>query len=208
MNGADKDDALTLELLGAIAQREDVTQRDLAQRSGVALGLANSYLKRCIQTGLVKVQQVPPNRYLYYLTPKGFSEKSRLVARYLAHSFAFYRQASAACDAALLACERRGHQRVGLCGVSDLAEIALLKGKDRNLAIAGIFDPASDRGSFMERPVWAELASATNICDGFILTELNQPAERYRTLVAAVGEDRVIVPEVLAPFTGLESQAG
>ncbi len=118
MNGADKDEAHTLELLGAIEQREDVTQRDLARRLGIALGLANSYLRRCIQWGLIKVQQVPPNRYLYYLTPKGFAEKSRLVGRYLTGSFTFYRQAANACRTALLTCQARGFARIGLCAAS------------------------------------------------------------------------------------------
>ena len=202
MNGADKDDAHRLVLLEAIEQREDVTQRDLARRLGVALGLANSYLKRCIQTGLVKVQQVPPNRYLYYLTPQGFAEKSRLVGRYLSHSFAYYRQASNACDAALLACAHRGFKRVGLCGVSDLAEIAVLKSTQLDVQVAGTFDPGTDRERFMNRPVWAELSTAAAICDGFVLTELEQPAQRYQALLTAVGEARVVVPEVLVPFSG------
>ena len=94
MNNQDhKEDAVTLEILEFIEGQSHVTQRHLADRLGVALGLANSYLKRCIRKGLIKVQQAPANRYLYYLTPKGFAEKSRLTARYLRASFDFYRQA-------------------------------------------------------------------------------------------------------------------
>ncbi|NIQ08836.1 MAG: winged helix-turn-helix transcriptional regulator, partial [Gammaproteobacteria bacterium] len=83
MNNNDKKESLTLEILQAIEQNNDVTQRHLASHLGVALGLANSYLKRCVRKGLVKIQHVPANRYLYYLTPKGFAEKSRLTAKYL-----------------------------------------------------------------------------------------------------------------------------
>ena len=43
---------------------------------GVALGLANSYLKRCIRKGFIKITEAPANRYLYYLTPQGFAEKA------------------------------------------------------------------------------------------------------------------------------------
>ena len=60
-----------------------MTQRHLADRLGVALGLANSYLRRCARKGLIKITQAPDNRYLYYLTPQGFTEKTRLTARYL-----------------------------------------------------------------------------------------------------------------------------
>ena len=94
MNTNEKQDSLTLSILEEIEKNEDVTQRHLANNLGVALGLANSYLKRCARKGFIKIKQVPANRYLYYLTPKGFTEKSRLSAKYLSTSFDFYRQAS------------------------------------------------------------------------------------------------------------------
>ena len=62
---------------------------------GIALGLANAYLKRCVKKGLIKVSQVPANRYAYYLTPKGFAEKSRLTAEYLSVSFNLFRDTRA-----------------------------------------------------------------------------------------------------------------
>ena len=94
VNMRQREEPLTLEILEAIEESSDVTQRHLARRLGVALGLANSYLKRCVRKGLIKVQQAPANRYLYYLTPKGFAEKSRLTAEYLRVSLSFYRRAS------------------------------------------------------------------------------------------------------------------
>lgn len=201
MNGGDKDDVHTLELLGAIEERRDVTQRDLARHLGVALGLANSYLRRCIQTGLVKVQQVPPNRYFYYLTPQGFSEKSRLVGRYLSRSFEFYRESSQACEAALQTCRERGFERVALCGVSELAEIALFRARSEQVSVVGVLDPDSELEHFMERPVWRGLQEAA-ACDGFVLTEIRAPAERYRWLRAEVDAHRLVVPAVLARYSG------
>ena len=94
MNMKRKEETATLEILQAIENKRDVTQRHLADRLDVALGLANSYLKRSVRKGLVKIQQAPANRYFYYLTPQGFAEKSRLTAQYLSTSFDFYRQAS------------------------------------------------------------------------------------------------------------------
>ena len=72
-NPGSKEERLTLELLDAIERRSDVSQRHLARQMGVALGLANSYLRRCAKKGLVKVREAPANRYFYYLTPKGFA---------------------------------------------------------------------------------------------------------------------------------------
>src|SRR3989337_1675668 len=120
----DREEQLVLELLDVVGKRNDVSQRHLARHLGVALGLANSYLKRCIRKGLVKVSQAPANRYLYYLTPQGFAEKSRLTAQYLNYSLSFYRKAGESCRQVFRVCEQNGWRRLLLSGVSDLAENA------------------------------------------------------------------------------------
>jgi DNA-binding MarR family transcriptional regulator len=72
-----------LGLLAAVERDSALTQRHLARELGIALGLANAYLRRCTKKGLIKMRQAPLNRYAYYLTPRGFAEKSRLTAEYL-----------------------------------------------------------------------------------------------------------------------------
>jgi DNA-binding MarR family transcriptional regulator len=197
MNGKqERDDARVLELLDAVQQRSDLSQRHLARQMGVALGLANSYLKRCIRKGLIKISTAPANRYLYYLTPKGFSEKSRLTARYLSISFDFYRRAGESCAKALSDCRARGWRRVVLCGASDLAEIAALRALELDVAVVGVVDAASDRQRLIGHPVWRTLKQAESF-DGCLLTDLESPAERYRELAAAVGRERVLVPDIL-----------
>jgi len=86
MNTKEREESRTLEVLEKIEKHNNLTQRHLADSLGVALGLANSYMKRCVRKGLIKVHQAPANRFLYYLTPKGFAEKSRLTAKYLSTS--------------------------------------------------------------------------------------------------------------------------
>src|SRR3546814_3869106 len=68
---------ITLGLLNAGDGDRAVTQRGIAADLGIAVGLVNAYLKRCVNKGLIKVQQLPKRRYAYYLTPKGFAEKSQ-----------------------------------------------------------------------------------------------------------------------------------
>src|SRR5690242_18429128 len=97
-----EDPAIVVRLLSAIERDSGLTQRRLSQELGIALGLANTYLKRCVRKGLVKMGQVPMRRYAYYLTPKGFAEKSRLTAEYLTVSLDFFRRARRECTALLL----------------------------------------------------------------------------------------------------------
>jgi DNA-binding MarR family transcriptional regulator len=192
-----REDALTLEILDAIEKQDDVSQRHLAREMGVALGLANSYLKRCVRKGYIKVTQAPANRYLYYLTPKGFAEKSRLTAQYLSRSLSFYRKAGESCRRVFETCERNGWQRLLLCGVSDLAEIATIRASEhQQLTIVGFCDDAYERNQFLGRTVWHSLGEVTGY-DACILTVLDDPGRSYQQLVGAGACNRVLVPDVL-----------
>ncbi|PHQ79422.1 MAG: MarR family transcriptional regulator [Coxiella sp. (in: Bacteria)] len=98
MNAKQKNNDITLNLLQSIADRSDITQRGLARRLGLALGLTNSYLKTCVKAGFIKIEQIPANRYLYYLTPHGLAEKGRLLTEYLQRSMQAFRGARQECS--------------------------------------------------------------------------------------------------------------
>ena len=197
MNDAnEREEKLTLELLNAIDQRSDLSQRNLAQQMGIALGLTNSYLKRCARKGLVKISEAPANRYLYYLTPKGFAEKARLTGHYLADSLTFYRQAGESCSAIFELCKKNNKEHVLLCGVSELSEIALIRAMDAEIRITGIYDPESSLDHLFSIPVWTDLAEVGDF-DICLLTGLNSPYEFYKTLVSQIGKEKVLIPDVL-----------
>jgi len=199
----DREDALTLEILDVVQKQSDMSQRHLARHLGVALGLANSYLKRCVRKGLIKITEAPANRYLYYLTPKGFAEKSRLTAQYLSFSLSFYRRAGESCARVFDHCRENGWRRLLLCGVSDLAEIATLRAIEREIAIVGFYDPHSERKRYLERPVWRDF-DTVDVHDACVVTDFLAPQMTYDDLVSLVKRDRVLVPDVL----GLEPDSG
>lgn len=188
---------LTLEILDSVQRNEQLSQRHLSRQLGVALGLANSYLKRCVRKGWIKVQQAPANRYLYYLTPTGFAEKSRLTAQYLSTSLSFYREAGDSCARLLDHCAQNHWQRLLLCGVSDLAEIATLRAMERNLVIVGIYDPVSEREHFLGKRVSRAL-DESEPHDARLLTDISQPRERFEQIASAPGSGvPLLVPDVL-----------
>src|SRR4029079_13129242 len=117
------DDRILLGLLESVERDGGQSQRRIASDLGIALGLVNAYLKRCVKKGLVKVSEAPTRRYAYYLTPRGFAEKSRLTVEYLSSSFSFFRQARADCMQVFATAKSRGYENLVLCGRSDLAEV-------------------------------------------------------------------------------------
>ena len=196
MNNREREDSLTLEILEAIEARSDVTQRHLARSTGIALGLANSYLKRCVRKGLVKIHQAPANRYLYYLTPRGFAEKSRLTARYLSVSFEFYRRAGDSCRAAFERCKKDGRKRIVLCGVSDFAEIASLRALEHDVEILGIYDPTRAGERILGWEVKGSL-DAFGPIDACLVTDLNDPQATCDSLAEKIEVEKVVVPDIL-----------
>src|ERR1700761_3074857 len=144
-----EDSRILLDLLNSVERDGGQSQRRLAAELGIALGLVNAYLKRCVKKGLIKVSEAPARRYAYYLTPHGFAEKSRLTVEYLSSSFSFFRRAREDCSDVLKAAHARGWTRIVLIGVSDLAEIATICALERGIAILAVVDGKSANGRFV-----------------------------------------------------------
>tara|TARA_R110002072_G_scaffold303018_1_gene491354 strand:+ start:434 stop:1051 length:618 start_codon:yes stop_codon:yes gene_type:complete len=204
MNSQQKEDTATLEILQAIESKKDVTQRHLADKLDVALGLANSYLKRCVHKGLIKIHQAPANRYFYYLTPKGFAEKSRLTTEYLSSSFNFYRHASASCSDVFKHCHDLGYQKILLCGLSELAEIASLRAREQGVDIVGTLDMATHKKEFIGFPIWSSFDLLPDF-DACVVTELKEPHKLIEYMRTQVDMDIVFVPEILGIKKDLEN---
>jgi DNA-binding MarR family transcriptional regulator len=196
MNARNREEALTLEILETINNQSNVTQRHLANRLGVALGLANSYLKRCVRKGLIKIEQAPANRYLYYLTPRGFKEKSRLTAEYLSLSFNFYRRASISCAQVFDECHRRNYRNILLCGISELAEIATLRAREQDIRIVGILEPDAQTKEYIGLPVWESVENAGDF-DACVITTIKAPNDLMTYVGKSIAQDRILMPDIL-----------
>jgi DNA-binding MarR family transcriptional regulator len=150
--------AIVLEVLSRVERDSMLTQRRLAGEIGIAVGLANAYLKRAARKGLIKVREVPARRFAYYLTPKGFAEKARLTAEYLHASLQFYRAARQACVALLETEVARGRRRLVLVGTGDLAEVMFLSAGDVGAEVVAIVDPGAASARCAGRTVLRDLA--------------------------------------------------
>lgn len=194
--GAEDEARITLGLLNAVEVNSAVTQRSVAGELGIALGLTNAYLKRCVRKGLIKVRHVPANRYAYYLTPKGFTEKSRLTAEYLTISFNFFRSAREQCTELLDHCQNRGWKRVALAGASDLSEIAILCAQDHSVEIVGVVDERINRPTFGGLPVVHRLKDLGAV-SAIVVCDLRDPQGVFDALVESLARERVLTPPML-----------
>ena len=194
--GADDDARITLGLLHAVESNSAVTQRSVASDLGIALGLTNAYLRRCVRKGLIKVTQVPANRYAYYLTPKGFGEKSRLTAEYLSNSFNFFRGARQQCTEILDLCGAQGWRRIALAGAGDLSEIAALCAQDHRVEIAGIVDDQSNLARCAGLPVAPRLKDLGTV-NAVMVCDMRNAQATFDALIGLLPRERVLAPPLL-----------
>jgi DNA-binding MarR family transcriptional regulator len=192
-----ENERIVLGLLNSVEHDGEQSQRHIAAELGIALGLVNAYLKRCVKKGLVKVHDAPARRYAYYLTPKGFAEKSRLTVQYLSDSFSFFRFAKMDCARVFEAAKARGLTRLVLAGKSDLAEIAILCAVEAAVAIVAIVDPSSDDARFIGVDVVKSYAEVATEFDAVIVTDVSRAGQSFDAAVNACGADRVLAPDLL-----------
>jgi len=142
MNNVKKpdDEQRSLQILDELSGGGTITQRDLSRRLGIALGLVNSYIKNLVTKGYVTVKAIPPKRYAYYLTPKGFAEKTRLTFHLLHDYTRIYREAKSNLKEIFSHLISSGVKRVVFAGVDEVAEIAYLTLQETGMVLAGVAD--------------------------------------------------------------------
>lgn len=189
-------DEILLGVLAAVERDSQISQRTISRELGVALGLANAYLKRCVRKGWIKVQQVPRVRYVYYLTPQGFAEKSRLAGEYFSASFTFFRRARAQMSNQMSECDSRGWKRIAFAGISDLVEVGVICAHDYPVTIVAVVDPSRAGGTFCGLTVKASVAECGEL-DAVVVTDLTEPEATYRSIIAQMDPSRVLAPQLL-----------
>ena len=168
-------------LLSEVERDAHVTQRSLASKLGVALGLTNLYLKRLAHKGYIKISTIPRHRIRYLLTPQGLAEKSRLTYQYMQYSIAHYRDMRTRLRGTLTDAIGDGVARVVIYGTGELAEMAYLSLKEMNLTLVGFID---DKGQdkFLSYPVCAPDLVGRWDFDAVLLTDLEN-GEKHREIL-------------------------
>ena len=170
-----------LRVLEAIQQNSRLTQRGLANKLGMALGLANIYLKRMIHKGYIKCVNVQPNRISYLITPRGIAEKARLTYEFMDYSLHLYGEVRQHLRTALHECAAAG-KRVAICGSGEAAELAYLSLKESGLDPVAIFDQEGGR-DFLGIRVLPIADHASVEFDMIIVATLDRSGQQLQALL-------------------------
>ena len=130
----------SLQILDELSNNDSLTQRDLSDRLGIALGLVNSYIKNLVAKGYLTVKAIPTKRYAYYLTPKGFTEKTKLTYDLLQDYTRIYREARRNFKQLFHELEANGMKTVVFAGADETAEIAYITLQETRIRLVDVVD--------------------------------------------------------------------
>ena len=171
-----------LKLLEAVEQDSRVTQRSLATKLGIALGLTNIYLKRLVRKGYIKCVNVQSNRITYLITPRGIAEKARLTYEFMDYSLQLFAEVRQHLREALQECAA-AERRVAIFGCGEAAEIAYLSLKEYGLEPVAVFDVDGGQ-EFLGMPVRAVAEHVHVNYDLMIVATLEPSTEQLGVLVS------------------------
>jgi len=179
-----------LRLLEALHGDQQITQRRLSTKLGIALGLTNLYLKRLVRKGYVKCVTVPRNRMRYLVTPRGIAEKTRLTYEFMEYSLRLYRETGQHLRTALKEVVKDGCTNIAIYGTGEPAELAYISLKELGLEPVAVFDSKAG-GAFLGMPV-RPLSEHTSVdYDLMILASLRPGPPVTRLLEAGVPKGKL-----------------
>ena len=181
-----------LQFLEEIEHNPKVSQRELSNKFGTALGVTNACIKRMARRGLIKLKGIPPRRIAYYLTPKGFTEKTKLTLSFFSYNIHHYAEMKKEISKKLIEMQNSGVKRVAFYGVSDEMEVAYITLQGLNMKFVGIVDEGKNLGKkvFGYKVIGAREVKYLNP-DAILITSMKGQTSFLKTLGNQRGWDSV-----------------
>lgn len=136
-----------LKTLLEIKEDSSVTQRSLAHRLNISLGLTNAIIKNLIHRGLIKAKKDTGRKLLYIITPKGMANVSRLMYSRFQETLHYYHYTKDLLTAYLMKLYQQGEKTINIYGTGQLAEITYYAGISTPLKLNAIItdDPSKEK---------------------------------------------------------------
>jgi DNA-binding MarR family transcriptional regulator len=179
----DARDLHTLKILERVDNENTPSQRDLSGELNISLGLVNSFIKRLVTKGFVKIKTIPKNRIKYILTPSGAAEKTRLTYKYIQHSYGFYKDARQKLRKLYADLEAQGVTSIVFYGAGDLAEIAFISLQETPIQLAAVVDDDKKGERFMKQIVGDPLQLNGIAFDRILITAIDSKESILQKIV-------------------------
>ena len=178
-----------LNLLQELEKNPIISQRELSNKFGIALGVTNACLKRMVRRGWIRITGFNHRKIGYYLTPKGFAEKTNLTLHLISWTVQHYSALKEIIGRKYLEMQNSGIERIVFYGVSDEMEIAYITLQGVNLKLVGIVE---DEDKMNQKEVFGfevkEVGQIETLTpDAILITSLVGQEERVEKLRKLLG---------------------
>jgi DNA-binding MarR family transcriptional regulator len=190
-----------LNLLQELEKNPVISQRELSNKFGIALGLTNACLKRMVRKGWIRIMSLDHHKIGYFLTPKGFTEKAKLTLHLISWTVKHYSTLKDIIGGRLLEMQNKGVERIVFYGVSDEMEIAYVTLQGLNLKLVGIVE---DEKKINKKEVFGfELMGVSHVeelrPDAILITSLTGQDEKKEKLGRFLDVQRVHIANISTP---------
>ena len=136
-----------LDTLLEIKDNPALSQRSLAHKLNISLGLTNAILQNLIHRGWVKAQKMTGRKILYLITPQGIARATNLVYDRFRETQNYYQYTKELLTSYLTELYNKGKRRAVIYGTNQLAEITYLSLLDSPIKLNSILTDDSDSSS-------------------------------------------------------------
>ena len=193
-----------LRLLSEVHRTPEASQRDLSKRLGIALGLTNLLLRSLAEKGYVQITHAGWKRWLYALTPAGFSRKVHLTLGYIHGFLGHYQSVRQRLRDDLEVLALHAESRIAIYKTGDFAELVYLGLREIGIEEIDVFAPAgSADGKFLGIPVREATNMRSEDYDLVVVGLLEDSASSYVEL-----RELGISPTKLVTFFGDHAPVG
>ena len=142
-----------LNTLLELKENPSLSQRSLAHKLNISLGLTNSILKNLISRGWIKAKKDTGRKLLYLITPQGMANVSRLMYTRFQETLHYYQYTKDLLTAYLMKLYQQGEKTINIYGTGQLAEITYYAGIDTPLKLNAIISDDPSKKIFLGHEV-------------------------------------------------------
>ena len=171
-----------LNTLLELKENPNLSQRSLARKLNISLGLTNSILKNLISRGWIKAKKDTGRKLLYIITPQGMANVSRLMYTRFQETLHYYHYTKDLLTAYLIKLYQQGEKTVNIYGTGQLAEITYYAGISTPLKLNAIISDDPSKEKFLGHQTicienfLSQYASENNLSDQkIIILSTNNP---------------------------------
>jgi DNA-binding MarR family transcriptional regulator len=143
-----------LNTLLELKENPSLSQRSLAHKLNISLGLTNAILQNLIHRGWIKAKKLTGRKILYLITPQGMARATNLIYDRFRETQNYYQYTKELLTAYLNDLYSQGERKAIIYGTNQLAEITYLSLLDSPLKLHSILSDDLSKKKFLGQQVF------------------------------------------------------